>query len=715
MAPYRLLLFVLLFGARALHGQSGKTFLKAGDKLLAQQQWEQAIEKYGFAIHTDPKLLKAYVGRADAYGALGRMVERAADLGHAAALAPEDPAWALSASAAYLDLDSLPRARAYSEQALRVAPKSQAAQLALGRVCLRLGDLDCATRASDRALALKATTDSYYLHGIVRFATRDYKTAEFDLDKVIEWNHLYEPAYVAMSEVQLALYEVYSGPTMKTRTLEKAIEKCTRALELNPQSTDALFTRSRALAHQKDYAKAIDDVSRCIALGRTDRAVFLQRALYYKGFGQFQNAVNDLNRIILADARDAEALLLRAECREANVDLNGALKDLDAAQKALEADGRLSADARKDMEAARTRIATLVFEQNREADPPAITVVRPFRIGDVAKVSSSEAAVEVSGYVRDKSLIQAITVNGKPADFSKDEKDPMFVTTISLPREVKEIVVQATDAYGNFTSEVLAVERSEGMAPQIAITAPKPNGAREIKLAGGRNDVFIEGAVSDASLIRSITVNGLGASFAPDRLNPEFSIKVDLQGADQFTVRVEDQFGNATEQLWAVKRLAEPMAVMKPAPSDNGTATAAGKGGTWLIQIENSNYHNMPAMQATDVAKLQKAFASYQIQRTISKKNLTKEQLERFFNVELRDMVRTNRVSTILVWYSGHGRTAGGKAYWIPVDGKKDDVYSFYNYGALKVQMQNYSESVTNTVVVSDAAAGDASFFDLTR
>lgn len=716
MAPYRLLLLhALLFGALALHGQSGKAFLKEGDKLLAQQQWEQALEKYGFAIRTDPKLLKAYVGRADAYGSLGRMAERAADLGHAAALAPEDPAWALSASAAYLDLDSLPRARAYAEQALRVAPKSQAAQMAVGRACLRLGDLDCATRAADQALATKATTDSYYLHGIVRFATRDYKTAEFDLDKVLEWNHLYEPAYVAQSEVQLALYELYSGPTMKTRTLEKAIEKCTRALELNPQSTDALFSRSKALAHQKEYTKAIDDVSRCIALGRTDRAVFLQRALYYKGFGQFQNAVNDLNRIVLADARDTEALLLRAECREANVDLDGALKDLDAAQKAMEADGRLSADARKDLEAARARIATLIFEQNRESDPPAITVVRPFRIGDVAKVSSTEAAVEVSGYVRDKSLVQSITVNGKPADFSKDEKDPMFVTTIALPREAKEIVVQATDAYGNFTSEVLAVERSEGVAPQIAITSPRPSASRELQLASGRNEFFLEGTVSDASLIRSISVNGVGASYAPDRLNPEFSIKVDLQGADQFTVRAEDQFGNATEQQWAVKRLAEPVAVMKPVPTDNGTATAAGKGGTWLIQIENSSYRSLPAVRATDAAKMQKAFASYQIQRTISKKNLTKEQLERFFNVELRDLVRTNKVGTILVWYSGHGRTAGGKAYWVPVDGRKDDIYSFYNYGALKAQMQNYSESVVNTVVVSDAASGEASFFDLTR
>jgi len=51
-------------------------------------------------------------------------------------------------------------------------------------------------------------------------------------------------------------------------------------------------------------------------------------------------------------------------------------------------------------------------------------------------------------------------------------------------------------------------------------------------------------------------------------------------------------------------------------------------------------------------------------------------------------------VNTVLVWYAGHGRTVGGKSYWIPVDGQKDDIYSFYNYGSLKGLIQNYSESV---------------------
>lgn len=708
---------LLLFLLPVANGQSGKAFFKEGEKLRAEQQFEPAIEKYTFAITIEPDMLKAYQARADVYGLLGKTKEQAVDLGKVAQLDPSESAYAVAAADAYLNIDSAWRAVAFCDQALLVSAKDQAALMTRAKACLKLGDLDGAVKSSDQALAIKGTTDTYFLHGVVRTATRDYKTAEFDLDKVIEWNHLYEPAYVAVSEVQLALYDLYSGPTMKARTLEKAIEQCTRAMELNPRSTDALFTRSKAFAHQREYAKAIDDISRCIALERTDRAVFVQRALYYKGFGQHQNAVNDLNRVILADATDAQALQLRAECREANMDLDGALKDLDAAQKALEGEGQLGGDQRAGFEAGRARIAALIFEQNREADPPSITVVRPFHQGAVAKVSSSEAMVEVSGYVRDKSLLKSVTVNGKPADFSKDEKDPMFVTTLALGAEEKEIVVQATDTYGNFTSEVLTVERNEGVPPEITLTSPKGSANREITLVAGRKEVFIEGTISDASLIRSITVNGEGASYAPDRMNPDFSIKVSLDGVDRFVVRAEDQFGNTSDQQWSVKRTAEPVAaVSKPVPSESAPhANPATKGGVWLVQIENSGYRNLPAVSTADAAKMQKAFASYQIQRTISKKNLTKEQMERFFNVELRDLVRTSKVSTILLWYSGHGRTAGGKAYWIPIDGKKDDIYSFYNYGALKAQMQNYSESVTNTVVVSDAASGEASFFDLTR
>lgn len=715
MPPIKASVIALLLVSCAMHdaaAQGGKAFLKEGDVLRKQQRLDEALEKYGLAIEVDPGLVKAYQARAGVYELLGRGLECARDRRTAARLAPSDPAYAAAAAMAFLEVDSATEALALSEQALRTNPRHMEALQVKTRAALALGDLDKASQAADAALAVKATTDTYYLHGVVRTALRDHRTAEADLDKVLEWNPLYEPAYVALSEVQLSLHDQYSAPAMRTRTLEKAIVKCTRALELNPRSTDALFTRSKAYALQLEYTKAIDDISRCIALGRTDRAVYLQRARYYHGFNQHQNAVNDLNRLVMEAPDDLEAILLRSRCREANLDLDGALKDLVTAQRSMEEAGGWEAE-RREIDVARQRIAQQLFELNRESDPPGITVVEPFRKGDVAQVSMALAYVKVSGHVRDKSLLKAITVNGRPADFATDEKDPQFVVSIPLGHDEAEIVVQAVDVYDNMGTAVLRVERTEGIAPAITITTPRTTGDREVTIPAGKDDLFVEGRVTDASLIRLIAVNGVNASYAPDRSDPDFSIKLDVKDRDRFVVRAEDRFGNASEAVYMLVRKAEPVAVARQAPS----AAASGTTGiTWVVHIENTTYRDMPALVGGgDAAKMQKAFANYTVQRTIHRKNLTKEQMERFFNIELRDLVRTNKVNTILVWYSGHGRTQAGKAYWVPVDGRSEDIYSYFNYGSLKAQMQNYSESVNNTLVVSDAAGTDPSFYELTR
>lgn len=705
--------FLLFILAGPSMAQSGKPFLKEGHALRKQQELERAAEKYGLAIAVEPGLIEAYRARAEVYTLLGRKDMAATDLRSAVAQRPSDAALAVDAADASMEVDSFTIARDLCEQALSRDPKSMRALLLLTRASLALNDLDRAVNASDRALALKATTDSHYMHALVRMAMRDYKTAEADLDQVLAWNHLYLPAYVALAETKLALHETYTAAAMRMRTLDQAVEKCTRALELDPQYTDALFTRSKAYAKLKEYAKSIDDISRCIALERTDRDVYMQRARYYHGYGQHQNAVNDLNRVVLEDPNDLEALLFRAECREANLDLDGALRDLDLAQRAVDQRGGNSDAQRQQIAASRDRIAGLLYEMNREGDPPVVNVVEPFRIGDLVQVSAALRHVKVSGYVRDKSLLKSITVNGVPADFAKDEKDPSFVVTIPFASTDKEIEVRATDVYDNFSTELLRVERSEGMAPVIALTTPKPGAARDVSIGAGATELFIEGTVQDASMIRLVTVNGVNASYASDRLDPDFSIKLDVKDKDRFTIRAEDQYGNTAEETFTIVRKAEAVAAVKPATPAPSNAT----GVTWLVHIENGDYRSFPGIQngPAEAARMQKAFANYNVQRTIHKKNLTKQQMERLFNVELRDLVRTGKVNTILVWYSGHGRTVGGRAYWIPVDARPDDIYSFFNYGSLKAQMQNYSDSVNNTVVVSDAASGDPSFFDLTR
>ncbi|MEO8069083.1 MAG: tetratricopeptide repeat protein [Flavobacteriales bacterium] len=723
---------VVLFIFCGAWGQGAKAFIKEAEGFAHDGNLNEAIARYTLAVQVDPKSEKALLGRADLYERTGKNTDAANDLKALVELDPSDADNANRAAWALYNLKRYDEARAMCDKALAVDPKHMMALQCRTRVCLAVKDLDCANISAETAINVKRTTDTHYLHGLVALQRHEFSKAAEDFQQVIDWNYLYEQAYVGYAETQLKMYEEYTATTMQLRTLDQAVSKTSTALELNPRSTDALFTRSKAFALQKEYARAIDDISKCMALGREDVDVFAYRAGYYHGHGQHQNAVNDLNKALLITPGDVKLLLLRSECKESNLDLDGAVKDLDLARKAMETDAAYGPEQRREIETRRARIAKQAYEMNRESDPPLINVLEPYRTGDAVQVSSALKSVKVSGYVRDKSLLDRILVNGTAADYNHDEKDPEFITSVPLAANAAAISVLVMDVYGNTDSVVLKVLRSEAVPPLVQVTSPSPSAEGTITVDAVKQDIFVEGQASDASNLHGITVDGVFASFIPDTTSTDFSIKLPIAGKDRFTVRAEDQYGNIAERTYTLLRRAEPVVAVvdKPAPvrhTDKPADKPADKpvekpvnsstGITWVVMIENSDYKSFPALQgpADDVAKMQKAFGKYSVQRTINKRNMTKQQIERFFNIELRDLVRTNKVNTVLVWYAGHGRTVSGRTYWVPTDARKDDIYTFYNYGPLKGLIENYSESVTNTLVVSDAAGADPSFYEMTR
>ncbi|MCB9164357.1 MAG: tetratricopeptide repeat protein [Flavobacteriales bacterium] len=181
MKLHRSILLLLLLGAvTSLLAQGGKSFLKEGDNFRKEGQLEQALEKYGLAISVDPKLVKAYQARAEVNELLGNKQAAAQDRMRIAQLVPEDGDLGAAAAMAYLEVDSPAVARRLAEDALKKNGKNMQALQARIRACLKLGDLDCAGSSADAAVDLTGTTDTYYLHGIVRAALRDYSTAETD-------------------------------------------------------------------------------------------------------------------------------------------------------------------------------------------------------------------------------------------------------------------------------------------------------------------------------------------------------------------------------------------------------------------------------------------------------------------------------------------------------------------------------------------------------
>jgi hypothetical protein len=184
-----------------------------------------------------------------------------------------------------------------------------------------------------------------------------------------------------------------------------------------------------------------------------------------------------------------------------------------------------------------------------------------------------------------------------------------------------------------------------------------------------------------------------------------FSASINILNKDGFTITAEDSYGNKVEKKYVLNR--ENIALLADNPM----------GKTWVIFIENSKYQSFASLDGPtkDVTMMKSAFAKYKIHNVVHKKNMTKSKLERFFSIELRDLVKSNRVNSLLVWYAGHGKFINESGYWIPVDAKRDDEFTYFNINNLKAGMQSYSKLITHTLVVTDACESGPSFYQAMR
>jgi hypothetical protein len=201
-------------------------------------------------------------------------------------------------------------------------------------------------------------------------------------------------------------------------------------------------------------------------------------------------------------------------------------------------------------------------------------------------------------------------------------------------------------------------------------------------------------------LIDRIVVNNISAAFSPTKINPEFSLSMDLTGFDTLKITATDVFGNTSSNNYYINRSASALAQSNP------------MGKTWVVFIENSNYSFLPSLEAVgqDVATVKKAMSAYKIDSVISKKNLSKSAMEKFFSIELRDMLAKNHVNSLMIWYSGHGKATTDNGYWLPVDASKKDEFSFFPTSNLKGFLSSYKK-VKHTLVIADATETGPAFY----
>jgi tetratricopeptide (TPR) repeat protein len=666
--------------------QNAKQYYKTGESFVESGNHKDAIEQFTKAIELNPEFIHAYIERARSYEALNELQKAVDDYNRALVFETKNEELYFNAARVDFKLGNNKEALDLINKCIILSPDYTEAYQLLTQVQIALDDYSSALISINKGLKLKDYSENNYYHGLVSEKMKNYNQAELDYEKAITKNKQYAEAYLALANLRLQINK-----------LDKAMESCNAVFRINPGNKDAYLIRSKIYAKQSEYPKAIDDISKILANNPNDKDMYLMRGKYYQEFTQNQNAINDFTKAILLDSKFSEAFYKRAFSYEQVGDFKSAIKDYET----LSSLSTYDMVAKQHLDDAHKRL----FELNREQAPPKIVLVEPLVFNDTAiKVAKNKMQLNLRGKIIDVSEITKVRVNNTDATLFKNGENFEFSADIDISK-AKAISINATDVYENTQNSNYSIERTEITPPAIALIAPFPSDDGEIYMDTDEGNLYVEGSIADESLIKSILIDGVSASFMLNDLNPKFSATINIANKNKFTVTAVDVYGNDTSKTFTLNREGVSLLAANP------------MGRTWVIFIENSNYETFPSLDgpSKDITLMRSAMAGYDIQKVIHKQDMTKKEMERFFSIELRDLLLSNKVNTVLIWYAGHGKFINETGYWIPIDAKRDDEFTYYNLNTLRASMQSYTTSVTHTLVISDACESGPTFYQAMR
>ena len=609
-------------------------------------------------------------------------------------------------------------ARADYEKAIVFAPKNVDALISLGVVCNKTGNFedalkilnrvsriekrnvkvspekvisligleryDQALKVSDTALLIKDTPMDYYYRGVIYRKLNNDILAKKELERAISKDK-------KLAEPRLALADllISSNP-------QEAMEQCNEVLKNDNRNTNAYLMRSKVYKKNLDYPSAINDISKNILIDPANPVFYLARGMCYQEFNQHTNAINDFSKYISIKPNDPDAYFSRAKSYEEIMNFDKAMDDYNKITVLSEFDMK----ARKMLKEAQIRL----YELNREKVPPEIAIISPAPINNAVEIRGDKAAILISGKIKDKSKIKSFMINNEPITIAEKNGEYEFLSNINV-KDLDKISLIARDDYDNETVMNYSLTRTEINPPRISLVAPYTSEDGQVFLDTSTPNIAVQGKISDESPIKSITIGDVSASYRRDELNPGFTAILDISNINKFTVIAEDIYGNRKETEFKLNREGAEIVANNP------------MGRTWVVFIENSSYETFASLDGPmkDVRTIRSALANYQIHNIIPKKDMTKAEMEKFFNIELRDLVKKNQVKSLLVWYAGHGKFINDIGYWIPVDAKRDDEFTYFNINALKAGLQGYTDVIVHTLVVSDACESGPGFYTAMR
>lgn len=167
----------------------------------------------------------------------------------------------------------------------------------------------------------KPSSENYFQKGYELFMDKDYYGAIEKFSKAIEINPMYDRAYVNRGACKANLKD-YDG----------ALKDATYSIKINPELPIAYYNRGIAFYNLNRFDDAFKDFSLTIQLDPENADAYNMRGLTYEEFNQMDKALSDYNKAILYDPLSEAGYGNRGRIRMyQSKDYRGALQDFNRA------------------------------------------------------------------------------------------------------------------------------------------------------------------------------------------------------------------------------------------------------------------------------------------------------------------------------------------------------------------------------------------------
>ncbi len=685
-----LLIFTLiLFSVTQITAQSAKKLVRVGEKQLKGNKIQEAKASFTHAIKLDPNMVNAYWKRAEVYGRLGETDLAITDLDMVNKLDVENEvAWLKNANFNYTKKDYKKASQKYAGY-LSIEDKDLKIYSKQVECLINIEDYTKALYYAEKKQKVKETPKGFYEIANLHYILKNYKAAEVNFKSAI-----------AGTPNNIEYHNGLALALFFQNRYDDCIGESNIVLHKNKNNKKAYLTRAKAYHKKIEYTSAINDMSNILVQFPDDDDYIVNlnyRGDLYLEFSQHMNAIADFSRVIGKDGSNSYALYKRAMAYEEISRSDDAIADL---AKIVE----LSIAGLAVEESILTSSSTKLFNLRRETNKPSLKLISDHVSDQKIRVTFDTQEVAVSLLLEDENKIKNLSINGEKVEIENNTGKVSFKQSLNIANK-EEVKFSVEDIYGNIGQVVYAIQRVENVAPTVSFMLPYTNNNNEMILDADDSRVYFEGSVSDESLIRSIMIDDILIPFNRDVKNPAFTSNIDLREKTKIVVKVLDIYDNTLEVEYYLNREEALFAADSP------------MGKTWVVFIENSNYESFASLDGPikDIRLMKTALVNYEIHNTIHLENMSKEQMERFFSMELRDMVKKANVNSLVVWYAGHGKFQNETGYWIPVDADRNDEFSYYNINNLKASMQVYATYLTHTLVITDACESGPSFYQAMR